>query len=300
MNFRLKTPVSSAWLAGELGLAHQGADVRIAAVAALGQAGAGDLSFTVGAPPAEPPQGLVVIHRPEGAAGAGTAILADKPRLGFVRALALLDKAIGFAGDEAEAQVDPSVSIGSNVVIEPGVTIGADSRIEHGAVLHKGTVVGRRCLIRANSVIGGSGFGFERDEEGRPIRFVHLGGVVIEDDVEIGALNTVVRGALGNTRVGARTKTDDHVHIAHNVQIGEDCTITACAEISGSVTIGRGVMIGPNASIMDRISIGDGVVIGLGAVVAKSVPPGTTVTGNPAEEMRLFTRKRSAINALLK
>jgi UDP-3-O-[3-hydroxymyristoyl] glucosamine N-acyltransferase len=300
MNFRLKSPVSSAELARELGLDHSGADAGIEAVAGLGHAQAGDLSFSSQVSIGDVAIGAIVICRPDAAGRPGTGILAGNPRLAFIRALALLDAAPGFDRSDAGPVVDPTARIGSNVVIEPGVTIGAGTWIDHGVVLHRGTRIGRGCIVKANSVIGGNGFGFERDEEGRPVRFLHLGGVVIEDEVEIGALNTVVRGALGDTRVGARTKTDDHVHIAHNVVVGEDCLITACAEISGGVTIGNRVWIGPNVSIIDRIAIGEDAVIGLGAVVAKPVPAGATVTGNPAEEMRLFTRKRAAINALLK
>jgi UDP-3-O-[3-hydroxymyristoyl] glucosamine N-acyltransferase LpxD len=217
-----------------------------------------------------------------------------------MRALARLEESRGFERNEAEPVVDPSVQIGSNAVIEPGVTIGPRTRIEHGVVLHSGVRIGERCVIKANSVIGGDGFGFERDEKGRPIRFIHLGSVVIHDDVEIGALNTVVRGSLGDTVVGARTKADDHVHIAHNVTIGEDCLITACAEISGGVKIGNRVWIGPNAAIMQKVEIGDDVIVGLGAVITKSVEPGLTVTGNPAEELRLLSRKRAAVSALIK
>ena len=88
-------------------------------------------------------------------------------------------------------------------------------------------------------MIGQRGFGFEREIDGKPVSFPHFGSVVIGDYVEIGALNTVVAGALSDTIIGDFVKTDDHVHIAHNVSIGDKTFITACSEISGSVSIGQ-------------------------------------------------------------
>jgi UDP-3-O-[3-hydroxymyristoyl] glucosamine N-acyltransferase len=81
-------------------------------------------------------------------------------------------------------------------------------------------------------------------------------------------------------------KIDDHVFIAHNVEVGENTLIIACAEISGSVTIGRGVWIGPNASIRDKVTIGDKALVGLGAVVTKNVVDNAVVAGNPAKFIR--------------
>jgi UDP-3-O-[3-hydroxymyristoyl] glucosamine N-acyltransferase len=299
VRYRLNSPVMSNTLAAELGLQHCGDPAEICAVAPLQEAGEGDLTFSRLSPLSKS-NVAVLICSPECELLSGSIIKSANPRLDFARALTLLQSSLGFELPDHEPIVDPSAEIGRNVVIERGVSIGPGSRIEHGVVLHRGVTIGRNCTIRANSVIGGDGFGFERDESGKPVRLTHLGSVVVHDEVEIGALNTVARGALGDTSVGARTKTDDHVHIAHNVTVGEDCLITACAEISGSVRIGDRVWLGPNCSIMQKVTIGDDAVVGLGAVVTRSVSAGCTVTGNPAEELRLFTRKRAALNALAK
>jgi UDP-3-O-[3-hydroxymyristoyl] glucosamine N-acyltransferase len=111
----------------------------------------------------------------------------------------------------------------------------------------------------------------------------HLGGVVLGDDVEVGSLTTVCRGTLADTILRDGCKIDDHVHIAHNIDVGEDAFVIACAEVSGGVKIGRRAWIAPNASILNQLSVGDDSVVGLGAVVVRSVPDGAVVVGNPAK-----------------
>ena len=108
--------------------------------------------------------------------------------------------------------------------------------------------------------------------------------MVIQDNVEIGALNTVAGGTIHPTVVEVDVKTDDHVHIAHNCRIGPRTIITACAELSGSVRIGADCWIGPNASIRDGISVGDGAFVGIGSNVIAPVLPRAIVYGNPAHE----------------
>jgi UDP-3-O-[3-hydroxymyristoyl] glucosamine N-acyltransferase len=175
---------------------------------------------------------------------------------------------------------------GSNVVIENGCVVGAGSIIEHNVVLHAGTRIGKNSRIRSCSSIGGDGFGFERMEDGTPLRFPHLGGVLIGNNVEIGALNSIARGTLSDTVIMDYVKTDNLVHVAHNCVIDEGCLITACAELSGGVTLGKRVWIGPNVAMMQKISVGDDALIGLGAVVTKSVQSKTIVAGNPAKVIR--------------
>ena len=110
---------------------------------------------------------------------------------------------------------------------------------------------------------------------------------IVEDNVEIGSLNSIARGfSWRNTVVGRGTKTDSMVHIAHGVQIGTNCLITACAEISGSVTVGDNCWRGPNRSILNGISIGDSAFVGIGAVVTKSIAAHCAVAGNPARILR--------------
>lgn len=179
------------------------------------------------------------------------------------------------------------VYIGHNVVIEEGAKIGDHSVILHNVIISKGTAIGNRCLIKSGSIIGQKGFGFEREEDGTPIPFTHYGKVVIGNDVEIGALNTIVAGALGDTIIGDQVKTDDHVHIAHNVHIESGVLIAACAEISGSVKIGKFAWIGPNSSIRDKAILGSRVFVGIGAVVTKSFASGAVIAGNPAKLLNM-------------
>jgi UDP-3-O-[3-hydroxymyristoyl] glucosamine N-acyltransferase len=150
-------------------------------------------------------------------------------------------------------------------------------------IVYEGKVtIGERCVIGPNVVIGVPGFSFTQQPDGSRIRVEHTGTVIIEDDVEIGAGTVIARATRDATRIGAGTKIDCNVFIAHNVQIGRNCVIIAGAELSGSVYVGDDCWIAPNACVREHITIGDGAMIGLGAVVVKDVPAGVTVVGNPA------------------
>lgn len=146
--------------------------------------------------------------------------------------------------------------------------------------------LGDRVDIGPHTVIGGRGFGFERDEDGSWFRIPHKGSVRIGDDVEIGACCVIARGTLTDTVIGDRVKIDDHVFIAHNVQVGSDTLIIAGAEISGSVNVGSDCQIGPQVTIREHLTVGDGAQIGIGAVVISDVPAGMVVVGNPARVLR--------------
>lgn len=141
------------------------------------------------------------------------------------------------------------------------------------------------CVIKSCAVIGEGGFGFERDEPGTPVRLVHLGTIIIGNNVEIGGLTTVCRGTLGNTIIEDFVKIDDHVHIDHNVKVGQAAMVIACAEVSGGVEVGEQSWIGPNASVIQQVQIGVKAVVGIGANVIKDVENDATVAGNPAKPL---------------
>lgn len=124
----------------------------------------------------------------------------------------------------------------------------------------------------------------ERDRQNRPIRMVHLGGVLIGDPVEVGALSTVVQGALADTVIEDHVKINDHVHIAHNCRIGEGTIIGGAAYLSGSIRVGRNCWIAPNSSIRQKLTIGEEAIVGIGAVVVRNVEARSTVYGNPARK----------------
>lgn len=215
----------------------------------------------------------------------GPTLLSSRPRFDFARALSILERMVGFVWASEQAEVHPSVRIGHNVVLGCGVKIGEGTVINHNVVIGDEVVIGNRCVIKSGAVIGEEGFGFERASNGRATRLPHLGTVLIGDDVEVGSLTTVCRGTLGNTLLRSGCKVDDHVHIAHNVDIGEDAFIIACAEVSGGVKIGQRAWIAPNAALLNQITVGSDAIVGLGAVVVKSVTDGSVVAGNPARPL---------------
>ena len=216
----------------------------------------------------------------------------DNPRLIFAKLMNLFMLKKYTSGIHPSAIIDNNAKIGRNVAIGPNcfidknVSIGDDTTIMQGVSISSNVNIGSDCFIKSNTVIGEDGFGVETDLDGKLIDIPHIGGVVIKNNVRIGALNTVVAGTISPTIIDDYVKTDDHVHIAHNVKIGKSTKITASVMIAGSVTIGEKVWIGPNASIIDNISIGSKSFIGLGAVVTKSVTNNVLVAGNPARVLK--------------
>lgn len=141
---------------------------------------------------------------------------------------------------------------------------------------------GSNITVKPYAVIGYDGFGFEPDGLGYEL-FPHIGGVVIEDNVSIGSFTVIDRGKLDDTVIGAGTKLDNRIHVAHGVKLGKNCLVVAQTIIGGSTVIGDRVYISMGAVIRDHLSIGERAFIGMGAVVTKDVEPGVTVVGNPAK-----------------
>ena len=183
-----------------------------------------------------------------------------------------------------EAQIGKDVTIGAYSVIGKA-TIGDNCVIDSNVRIHDCVQMGNRCVVKSGAVIGGDGFGFEKDADGNHFRFPQLGGVIIGDDVEIGANTCIDRGSLADTIIGHHTKINNLCHIAHNNVIGNNVEITGCCNVSGSNTIEDDVWISPNASIRGWIHIGKGATVGMGAVVVKNIPEGETWVGNPARKL---------------
>lgn len=150
----------------------------------------------------------------------------------------------------------------------------------------KNARLGRGVLLGPHCTIGCFGMGYELGPDGRWVRFPQLGGVVIEDDVHIGANATVQRGALGDTVIRRGARIGPHANISHNVEVGEDALIVGHAQVAGGARIGRGVVIWQSAVIANGVMIGAGAVIGMNAAVRKDVRAGEVWAGNPARRLR--------------
>jgi len=181
------------------------------------------------------------------------------------------------------------VSIHSNVVIGDDVVMGDDVTLFPNVTILARCRIGNRVVIQSGTVIGGDGFGYAPD--GRTYRKIqHIGIVQIDDDVEIGAGNTIDRATFGRTWIQRGVKTDNLVHVAHNVTVGEDTILVAQVGISGSVTIGRHVIIAGQAGISGHLDIGDDVIIGPKGGAAKSIPAGEVVSGAPEMPHRTWLK----------
>ena len=196
--------------------------------------------------------------------------------------------------------------IGRNCVLHAGVVLGKNVRLGDDCELFPGVVVRDRCtlgnrvIIHANTVIGTDGFGYRFTPSPAPHhrKIAHVGTVVIEDDVEIGSCTTIDRGKFAQTRIGAGTKIDNLVQIAHNVRIGRLCIVCGCAAIAGSSIIEDGVVLAGGAGIKDHVRVGARSIVGGFSGVMADVPPGQTYVGVPAAPQREFRREQATVRRL--
>ncbi|MDB5101692.1 MAG: UDP-3-O-(3-hydroxymyristoyl)glucosamine N-acyltransferase [Cyanobacteria bacterium RYN_339] len=218
---------------------------------------------------------------------AATRVLVKDPRLAFLRVVQRYFEEATAPGIHPTALVDPAARIDPTASIGPYCRVGR-CEIGAGSVLHghnflaNKTRLGRNVVVHPGTVIGADGFGYQRNEDGEFEKFPHVGGVLIEDDVEIGANTCIDRGTIGDTVIRQGAKIDNLVHIAHNADIGRHTAVIANAMVAGSTRIGDFGWIAPSASVINGLTLGDHVTVGLAAVVVKNVPAGTTVMGMPA------------------
>ncbi len=185
---------------------------------------------------------------------------------------------------EAGAEIGAGSIIGAGAVIESGAVIGRDCRLHSGVVVGREVRLGDRCILHYGAVIGADGFGTVM-HEGEWHRIPQLGGVVIEDDVEIGANTTVDRGALDDTIIERGCKLDNLIQVAHNVRIGAHTVISACVGIAGSAVIGRYCKIAGGAGILGHLTIADNVTVTAMSMVTKDIKkPGVYSSGTPLLE----------------
>lgn len=210
------------------------------------------------------------------------------------RALAIVGNQ--FFVEKPKPGIHPTAIVAEEAEIAETATIGAyavigKARIGDGTVvspfvrIYDNVTIGKECFVKEGAVIGGEGFGFERDEDGNRFRFPQIGGVKIGNHVEIGGNTCIDRGALSDTVLEDYAKVDNLCHIAHNAHIGKNAVVVACAEVSGSCKVGENTWVGPNACIRDQRNVGSNTMIGMGAVVVKHAGDNEVWAGNPAKEM---------------
>ncbi|MCP4296403.1 MAG: UDP-3-O-(3-hydroxymyristoyl)glucosamine N-acyltransferase [Proteobacteria bacterium] len=233
-------------------------------------------------------------------------IPSDNPRMDFAKIVRLLVPVKTESGQISDqAVISSSASFGENTTIYPGVylgenvtignnsviysnvfigdnvTVGDDCVIYSNVSIHHETRIGDRVLISSNSVLGSEGFGFERDGD-RHFKIPQVGNVIIEDDVEIGALCAIDRGSIKSTIIGKGTKLDNLIHVAHNCQVGENNLILSQAGLSGTVKTGHNVYFAGKSGCADHIQIADRVQIGGAAIVTGSIEKEGMYFGYPA------------------
>ncbi len=251
-----------------------------------------------------------------------TVIRVANPRIAFAKVLPLFHPAQHFmpgidasAKIAATAQIDPSAHIGPHCVIGegvaigarsvlmggnhilPGSRIGADARLYPNVVLCERTQLGDRVTIHAGTAIGSDGYGYVFDA-GVHRKVMQVGNVVIGDDVEIGANAAIDRAALGSTVIGAGTKMDNLVHIAHNVTIGRHCLIMGQVGFAGSTHLGDYSVVASQSGIAGHLKIGPQATIGAKSGVMRDIPPKGTVLGIPAQPDKQMKRQFIAMQQL--
>ena len=184
----------------------------------------------------------------------------------------------------------PTVSIGHNCTIDGNIEIGENSIIENNVVIQGNVRIGSNCIIHSGTVIGCDGYGYYFEDDGTIGKVEHFGGVVIGDQVEIGANTCIDRGTIDDTVIGFNSKIDNLVHIAHNVQIGKNVCVVAGAAICGSAKLEDGAYVAPGGIVKNQIKVCKNALVGLGAVATKTVEEEFVVAGVPAKPIRKYQK----------
>ena len=298
----------------------------VSGIQGIEQAGPKDLTFLANpkyAPALESCQaGVVLVGRSQKTPPGLAVIRVDNPYLAYAQLLseatrrpyqplgvhprAVVDPSAELGPEcsvHALAVIGPEVKLGARVVVHSGavlgqgVSVGEDTVIHPNVVVYDGCAIGQRCIIHGGTVIGADGYGFVFDGE-RHFKIPQIGTVRIDDEVELGAGNTVDRSSNGVTWIQSGVKTDDQVHIAHSCVIGENCLLVAQVGISGSTKLGKGVVLGGKVGVAGHLTIGDGVQVGGGSGVAQNLEPGEIVSGYPVMPHRLWLRTRGLVKKL--
>ncbi|MDQ6887225.1 MAG: UDP-3-O-(3-hydroxymyristoyl)glucosamine N-acyltransferase [Gemmatimonadota bacterium] len=302
--------------------------VRVFSVAPLDRAGEQDLSFlassrysglfsasAAGAALVAPalaeidggPAVRIVVEQPyEAVLRVLPALYPERPRRSGIHSSTVLGRGVTIGQD---VFIGPHVTIGDGAAlgdrvwidggcdVGAGVGVGADSRLHAAVTLYPGTTIGLRVRVHAGARIGSDGFGYVF-MDGSHQKIPHVGRCLIGDDVEIGANSCIDRGSVDDTVVGAGTKIDNLVHIAHNVRIGRLCLIVAQAGIAGSARLEDGCVIGGQAGLNGHIAIGARARVAGQSGVFGDVPAGESWSGYPARPHAEALRTQAALSRL--
>jgi UDP-3-O-[3-hydroxymyristoyl] glucosamine N-acyltransferase len=318
----MKTSELAKFLAGTL-RGHE--DREVHNVSALETAGPGELAYAETAKSlamAAASQAECILVPVDSNLPGRTTIAVANPKLAFVRAAQVLCPPRKLSpGVHASAVIAPDARLAAdvvvcpNVVIESGAEVGKGTYLGAGVFLGEGAQIGAQCvlhprvsvypqakignrvILHAGVVIGSDGFGYVF-AEGHYEKFPQRGGVIIEDDVEIGSNSTVDRGSLGVTVIGEGSKIDNLVQIAHNVKVGRHCVIAAQTGISGSTEIGGYVVMGGQVGVADHIRIEEGAMIGGQAGIFRTIRKGTKVWGTPARPLDELKKMHAQVASL--
>jgi UDP-3-O-[3-hydroxymyristoyl] glucosamine N-acyltransferase len=299
--------------------------VTIRAIRPLDRAGPEALSFAISSRYAEELRasraGAVLV--PDALAdaepGPRTRIVVQDPYAALARVMDALFPAVPPSpGVDPTARIAPGCILGTDVQIGPfvvlgrGVHLGARCRLAEGVslgdnvsvgedtvigprvVCYPGSAIGSRVLLKAGAVIGGDGFGYLSGAAGHT-RIPHVGGCILEDDVEIGSNSCVDRGSVDDTVVGRGSKLDNLVHVGHNVRLGERCLVMAGVGIAGSTRIGNDVILAGHVGVTDHLLIGDRARVAAKSAVFGDIPAGASFSGHPARPHRQFLRAQAAL-----
>jgi UDP-3-O-[3-hydroxymyristoyl] glucosamine N-acyltransferase len=237
------------------------------------------------------------IAKPDQLGASKCIMMVENPRLAFIHCLKQYFRAEIEWGIHPTAMIEANVAlphkvkVGPSVYIGAGTSIGEQTILEYRVFVGPGTKIGRNVYVQPGAVIGCEGQGFERNAEGVFEKFPQSGWVVIEDDVEIGANSTVVRGTFYETRIGQGSKIGHLTDIGHNVNIGKHVFVSACVIIGGSAIIGDYSWLAPGTVIRDSVKVGKNVKVSLGSVVTKSIKDNQILMGIPARSREKFLRE---------
>lgn len=299
-------------LAAGLPLEGTGAHL-VASVAGFGAAGMDGLSYFEGLLKGAPPPVKGCVVAPAGAAqallaaGAAAVVISASPRASFARLLPRLFRQRLWSDEGPAPLVEAGAKVSPHAVLSAGCAIGAGAEIAPLAVIGPGCAIGRKAVvgphvsiqcafigddvtIGAGAVIGGQGFGVAGDSFGL-VDIPHLGRVILQDRVSIGAGTTIDRGMFEDTVIGEDSKIDNLCHIAHNVKLGRRVVVAAFGGISGSTVVEDGVRFGGRVGVSDHRHIGENAQLAAGSAVLHDVPSGATWGGYPAQPLRSWMRE---------